>query len=201
MQRRIARAPAVVCALFFLSSVLGSAQDRASGAQNTISVNVLGAPITAVADSTSGLVAIPLSVTYQRVLSDHYTLSIIPRFEFLVASTVPNSVSYSTLDSFDFQPWVEVDWHPFDRGLNGFFVGLAAVGSLDVEWSGNQDTTIFLGAAPVVGYMLALPGSFSLDFALGVALGGNIVVSSSENTSFGFAAGHSRVDIGLGYQF
>jgi hypothetical protein len=202
MRRKTAGVLAAVCALFFLSSVLVAAQDRASGeAQNAISVNVLGASITAIADSTSGLVAVPLSVDYQRVLLDHYTLSIIPRIEFLVASGIPNSISYSTLDSFDLQPWVEVDWHPFDTGLSGFFVGGAAVGSLDVKWSGNQDTTIFLGVAPVVGYVLVLPGNINLDFALGVAFGGNIVIDSAENTSFGLAVDHSRIEIGLGYQF
>jgi hypothetical protein len=202
MWRKTAGVLAAVCALFFFSSILGAAQDRASDeAQNVISVNVLGAPITAIADSTSGLVAIPLSVDYQRVLTDHYTLSIIPRFEFLVASAIPNSIAYSTLDSFDLHPWVEMDWHPFDKGLNGFFVGLAAVGALDLKWSGNQDTTVFLGVAPVVGYMLVLPWNINLDFALGAAFGGNIVVDSSKNTSLGLAVDHSRIEVGLGYRF
>ncbi|MGA2639981.1 MAG: hypothetical protein ABSG21_03635 [Spirochaetia bacterium] len=147
------------------------------------------------------MVSVPLVIDFQQVLADHYSLTFIPFFEFLVASTVHNSIANSSLDSFEFQPWVEVDWHPFDEGLNGFFVGLAGVGSLEVKWSGNKDTTIFLGVAPVIGYQLLLPWSFDLDFALGVALGGSIVVDSAGNASISLAATHSRIEFALGYMF
>ena len=193
---------AAVSALFVFTPALGIAQAQASeGAQDSISMNCLGTLITAIADSTSGLVSVPFLVDYQQVLTDHYSLSFIPFFEFLIASTVHDSIVNSSLDSFEFQPWVEVDWHPFDKGLNGFFIGLAGVGSLDVKLSGNQDTTIFLGVAPVIGYKLLLPWSFDLDFALGIALGGSIVVDSAGNASIGFAANHSRIEIALGYMF
>ena len=201
MQWKMLQVLAVVCAQFVLCPVPGVADDQApKEAQNAISANLSGSLIAGITDSTSGLVSIPLFFDYQKVLTDHYSLSIIPCFEFLVHSTIHNSITNSSLDSFDFQPWVELDWHPFDKGLSGFFVGLAGVGSLELEWSGNQDTTIFLGVAPVVGYQFPLPWNISLDFALGVAFGGNIVVGSSENISLGFAV-HSRIEIGLGYRF
>jgi hypothetical protein len=201
MQPKMVWVLAVVCAQFVFSPVPGVADDQApKETQNAISANVLGSLIAGITDSASGLVSVPLFFDYQKVLTDHYTLSIIPCFEFLVHSTIHNSISNSSLDSFDFQPWVELDWHPFDKGLNGFFVGLAGVGSLELKWSGNQDTTIFLGVAPVVGYLFPLPWNINLDFALGVAFGGNVVVSSSENVSLGLAA-HSRIEIGLGCRF
>jgi hypothetical protein len=200
MLRKIVWVLVILCACL-LSPFLGVAQDKAPEvAKNAISINVLGTVITAIADSTSGLVAVPVYVDYQRVLCEHYTLSIIPRFEFLIASTNHDSIAKSYLDSFDFQPWVEVDWHPFDKGLNGFFVGLAAVASLNVSWSSNN-STVFLGVAPVVGYQILLPWNINLDFALGVALGGNIVVDPFGNATSGLAVGPSRIELGLGYRF
>lgn len=58
----------------------------------------------------------PITVTYERAMFDHVAISVS-----LGNVSVPG-IGLSGERHF-FTPWVEVDWHPYAIGLDGFFVG------------------------------------------------------------------------------
>ena len=188
---------AMVCALFALAPALGVAQDHASTeVRNAISVDVLTTSLFIVGDVNGGESVIPLLINYQRLLTNHFILLIKPLF-----------VDWGSF--FTFQPWVEVDWHITGKGLKGFFLGLAAIGSVDVELGGTGTPSYFLGIAPIIGYQFLFSSNIDLSFSCVFAPNGIISVGE---TAFGFGSNttstiigavpiFARPEIDLGYRF
>ena len=101
----------------------------------------------------------PVYLSYERVLSDHLVLAIAPSF------TWADHGTYSSLLAI---LWVELDWHPFQNGLSGLFIGPAFA----VSYSSDQDfraTGEGLGLS--LGYQFLLPWNIDVDIALGLAYG------------------------------
>jgi len=185
MRSRIVLVPAVLCVLFVLSPIPGIAEDQTpKEPQRAISLNVLeliAGPIL----STNGTIDVPVAIDYEQVLADHFVLSVIPGLEFFGYSN-PNGGLVLAVE-----PWVEVDWHPFDTGLKGFFAGLAGTGVFTLDFRPSPNNEYFLGIAPVVGYQFLLGSNIDLDMALGWAFGLYTVGKGM----------FVRADIGLGYRF
>jgi hypothetical protein len=110
---------------------------------------------------------------------------------------------------------VEVDWHPFETGLNGLYIGgmliTAASGSLmyatppgnDVGW----DRLLNFGLGAAVGYDLVLPlnlllnvaAGFGADYYIGERTTSVILANSIPRSGFEFRL--TRLEASLGYRF
>ena len=189
MKSKIIWTMAIVCIMFVQSPSHGNAQTTVlAEKKNALSLDVLSGAALAIVGAMSGTVNVPVFINYQRVIFDHFTVSIIP------------FLNYWGLEggwAFRLMPWAEADWHPFDKGLNGLFLGFAAVGSIDLDSRPNMANSYFLGLAPVVGYQFLLPWNLDLDFAFGLAFGERFGTDGSAD----FGAYRSRIEIGFGYRF
>jgi len=184
--RRVVIVVWLMCALYPMRIVADAATELVE-ARNEVSLNVFQTAYWAIEG------AIPFIFGYQRVLTDHLAISVLP----VLAFWGPNAGSYQ-----EFQQWVEVDWHPFDTGLRGFFLGLAAVGVVEtILPDGSRGATWFLGLAPAIGYQFLLPHNWDLDLVVAVPLGVELFDSPGGGGSMRFTSDHRRAEIGLGYRF
>jgi hypothetical protein len=89
--------------------------------------------------------------------------------------------------------WIELDWHPFQKGLQGFYVGTAVVVVyLDIPSSKiNAALTAMVGVG--LGYQIPLPANLDADIALGAAFGS--IPGGTDAGAF------PRASIALGYRF
>jgi len=167
---------------FALSSGMAGAQGAESQeARNAISVDLL-APLLQLAFniSLSGSSAVPIEISYQRVVADNFVFNAEAR------------VIYTTsVGLFDLSPWVEVDWHPFDRGLSGIFIGPA----LSFDFSLNLFNSFYCGLGGSVGYQLLLPLNIDLVAISGITYG---LEFFKQSTIFRPSL---RLEIDLGYRF
>lgn len=183
MKGKMMPSMAIVCALYFLSPALGIAQAQApKEAQRAILVNVAEEVSIPIMNAGSGTIAIPVEIEYQQVLTDHFVLSAIPGLVLY---------GYSGGLVLQFQPWVEVDWHPFDLALKGFYVGLAAAGVVSWDFRPSGANQYFVGVAPAIGYQFLLTSHIDLDLGFGWAF-------PVYSVGIGMFA---RGEIGLGYRF
>jgi hypothetical protein len=141
---------AVLLAVFSPVCAIG----QASGSEeprNSISADVIlpgGCVISAVRHQYVG---IGLTFDYQRVLFDHLVLSVLPG-------------PWILPDGYSLRLDLELDVHPFDKGLGGFFVGPA----LGARW--GFDNSVLLTAALDFGYQFVLWSRLVLTAALGYGI-------------------------------
>jgi hypothetical protein len=171
----------VGCALLILSPVLGVAQhEAATEPKNAISLNLGRMAWEFFYQKTH---VVPLSFDYQRVLTDHFVL-----------------VVGSTLDMFPengifFDQVVGFDWHPFDLGLNGLFIGAF----IDVASSTRHgDEWSAAGASAAVGYELTDSDFLQIEICIG---GGGIGIDSAVDGLGLVRQFPSRFDLSLGFRF
>jgi hypothetical protein len=149
----------VTTAILFLSlPIIAMASDQAPvGPRNELSVE-LAMPIAINLAVVNDGYAVPIVLDYQRVLSDHFVLSVVPGLLFVHRGTLGDILLA--------QLWVELDWHPFQEGLRGFFIGPAVVGlyASNVYGSFGSAGTAMAGAA--LGYQILLPANLDLDISL-----------------------------------
>jgi len=147
--------------VLLLVPTIGIASDlETREAQNEVAID-FGMPIFLnVAASVSGGYAIPLYLNYQQVLTRHLTLSVSPSVAFL--QQIYRQVMQLTL-------WLELDWHPFQDGLRGFFLGPAIAFLYVRDNISSPDTTVSVGGT--VGYQFLLPANLDIDVGLGLAYG------------------------------
>jgi len=151
---------------------------------------------------------IPITITYERVVADHFVVAVSPtlRYSLLSSPTLVTSNMFTQLV-------LELDWHPFDAGLNGFYVGgqvfsqiassLSVVPSGDGSWS----SWVELGLGVAAGYQFVLPLSLVLNVAVGggAGYGASSTMSSisvatlNGSTSMSFQL--TRLELSLGYSF
>ena len=153
-------------ASLFLGLVILVCGGAAAGAQvpaatpgSEVSNNVLFTVIDIAASAAGGIVDVPLLFRYERVLAPHWCLVVAPDVEV----TWGASRAYLQLS-----PKAEMDWHPFDEGLSGFFVGATLFPSLGIVLSGAATGGATVGLGPTVGWQFALPGGINIDLALGI---------------------------------
>ncbi len=145
--------------LLFLAPIIAVAADTDFGKEkNEVSID-LAMPIVLNLLAKEGTTVYPVYLSYERVLSDHLVLAIAPSFTW---------ADHGTYSSFLAILWVELDWHPFQNGLSGLFIGPAFA----VSYSSDQDfraTGEGLGLS--LGYQFLLPWNIDIDIALGLAYG------------------------------
>ncbi|MGA2976500.1 MAG: hypothetical protein ABSF77_14425 [Spirochaetia bacterium] len=192
----------VVLFMIVLSSPFVAAEVQGPGEpRNAISVDLLG-PIVACAFLIAGQgVVIPVGIEYQRVISDHFTL-------FFMGGLIYRIFDGWALDAY---PIVEVDWHPFHKGLKGFHVGLLGSFLYEQVYSSaaeTQGTTYWYHPAMelAVGWQFLLPASIILDLTLGLlSVGYDFNVDVNGVMTSGLMLGDpmesNRTSLSLGFRF
>jgi hypothetical protein len=173
--------------LSLASSLSIGAQDNAQvEARNAISADLLmpflhlAFPVSPLTISISSSIATPIAITYRRVLNEHFSLSIVPLF------------SYSGfVGLLELNPWLEFDWHPFDLGLGGFYIGPAC----SVDFGLNAFNHFYFGLGAGLGYQFLLPLNLDLNAGLALTCGPDLFANST------FLRTAMRLEIALGYRF
>ena len=126
--------------------------------KNEVSIDV-AMPIVLNLLTKEGSTVYPVYLSYERVLSDHLVLTIAPSFAY--ADHVTYAAYLATL-------WIELDWHPFQDGLNGLFIGpaFAVIYSSDPDFTATGE-----GLGLSLGYQFLLPWNIDIDLAVGLAYG------------------------------
>lgn len=170
-----------VLSIFMLAPSRGLAEGQEPAPRNEISLD-LAMPVAFNLVFPQG--AVPIVLEYQRVLNDHLVLSISPGIAY-----VPQSNKWLLL----MELWVGLNWHPFQEGLQGFYVGpgIAVFDNLEHFETGGSDSLfgVFLGLT--IGYQFVLTQHLNVDLALGLAIG-------SVDGAFG---GLPRAALSVGYRF
>jgi len=170
-------------ALIAFASATSTASDQGFvGAMNELSVD-LATPLFYNMALSNGY-AVPIYLNYQRVLVNHFVLSITPGFLYLYDSW--SGARYVV--SF----WAELDWHPFQDGLQGFFIGPAVIGAYsdDLFLPDQSGASALVGAT--LGYQVFFSSEIDFDIAAGVAM---------DTLPDGQHSGLLRMVLGLGYRF
>jgi hypothetical protein len=127
--------------------------------QNEVSIDLFG-PLGAILKIVpGGNVYLPIAIEYETVVREHLAVSISPS----IAYRSGIAGSYTII----FLSWVELDWHPFDKDLNGFFVGLALLYPISIQ--GTTDNAEALEVGGAIGYNFLLFENITLDLALHIA--------------------------------
>ena len=159
--------------------------------QNAISIDVF-LPVGAVASAISGDDNfIPLNIKYQRVLIDHLVLMLKAGFNY---NFKPKS------KGIDIYPMAELDWHPFQKGLRGFYTGLSIFyGFGNYFDSPEGETRIALG--PSLGWQFIVRRHLIIDLTLGLGFGYYNRTDWEGKREKGFSADETIAGIFLGWGF
>jgi len=167
----------------------GTAAEVRADPRNEVSID-LAMPVVMNLVETSGTV-IPIVLEYQRLLNDHLALSIVPGAAY---SSLPDGWILLT------QLWAGLEWHPFQAGLRGFYVGPGFVVFGIIDNTMHRDPVLrllctFLGLT--TGYQFVLASHIDVDVTLGASVGPAFDLYSH---SAGLA-GLPRAAVALGYRF
>jgi len=162
-------------------------------------------------------VAVPVDATYQRVLAEHFVLSVLIglRYEWVrddapqdsdtVLNWGVNGWALSVL------PLVDLGWHPFHHGLKGLHLGLA--GSLGYQATYKDslaakgfENDYYTHLGLTVGWQFLLPANIVIDITLGVVgIGYSVWVDTNKvaTSHFGFCGPLNipPADIYIGFRF
>ena len=170
--------------LVSLPTLVVASDQEVQGPLNELSIDAATPVIFNLAVSNG--YAVPVYISYQRVLANHWVLSVIPGV-FYVYDNWSGERYVATL-------WLELDWHPFHEGLQGFFLGPSVVAIYSKNSSSSSESGASAMVGATLGYQIFLPANLDLDIAAGLAFG-SAPGSGSE------MQGMPRVAIALGYRF
>jgi hypothetical protein len=197
MHRKIVRAAVIVCAMLVVLPITGFAQDQAAQeTKNAISMNLFMTGAALFTNFTSaGELSIPLYFDYRHVLADHFVLYISPSVLYW------GNAGYKGIT---IEPIVEVDWHPFDLGLNGPLLG--AFIDISNVYGSSTSPTVFnteeftVGVGPAAGYELTLLKCLLIECSGGLEAAARYDSNLASSNKW-MLVPLFRLDIGLGYRF
>ena len=145
-----------------LVPTMGMASDQEPRqAWNEVSID-LSLPIVynLAVSSPDNVNVVPTYLGYQRLLTNHLALFFSPGIMFIQQTQMQLSVLTF---------WLELDWHPFQEGLQGFFLGPAVVLLYGSDNSTARGNILLAGGA--IGYQFLFPANFDIDVSLGLSIG------------------------------
>lgn len=146
----------------FFTLTLLAEPSKSKEPKNAVSIDVL-LPIMSPISHLQGEEAhwLPLQLKYQRVLTDHFVLML--RYGmFYYWSDKPIEI--------DFFPMAELDWHPFQKGLRGFYAGVSAFYCYSNTFD-SPERLYRINMGPTLGWQFVLPWNITIDLTLGVGFG------------------------------
>ena len=163
------------------SAAQGEDDVSASGPQNAVSISYPGVePLSALLWTVpflSDAPAVPyyaLTLTYERKLTPHlaFSISLVPWFAYTY--DLPGYYASGLVGGF--AQWLSLDWHPFDSGLHGFFVGICLASEFifaDVNLNLPDIPGFFFdGIGAETGWEGTFGGNWDWLMVLGMTMGG-----------------------------
>jgi hypothetical protein len=203
--------------LFFgigLSPTFVAAEDQTpKEPQNAISIGLIG-PIDDVVELCVGspIRKVNINMEYQRVISDHFVLFSTAGMLYWWPSPNASQDSEAIL-WYGNHGWflmigtgVEFDWHPFHKGLKGFYLGLPGIFNYKATYRDTATTKGMIydneiGLGLIVGWQFLLPASIIINLAVGYGYGYIADVDVNGVTSSHFSFVEPRGGISLGFRF
>jgi hypothetical protein len=180
-----------ILTILLFTIAVSAESSGAKDPKNAVSIDVL-LPVGAVASAASGDDNfIPLNIKYQRVLADHLVLMLKGGFNY---NFKPKA------KGIDIYPMAELDWHPFQKGLKGFYAGLSIFyGYSNYFDSPEGETRIALG--PTLGWQFVVRRHLIIDLTLGLGFGYYNRTDWEGKREEGFSADETIGGIFLGWGF
>jgi hypothetical protein len=195
MMKTRCRFLSVVLVLLLFVPFIVAADDQEQ--KNALSLDLVGPTVKGIQSLSLGNLSLELPLEYERVLADHFTLA----FPLYVSYYNNKNVGGNDFWSMCVEPWIGLDWHPFDKGLGGFFVGPYMVISFnyDTRLTMSDSTYYFIGWGASIGYKFLFGNVLDLDLTLRYVPWGLLIADQS----LGSIASSSRlrVEVGIGYRF
>jgi hypothetical protein len=184
----------MVLVLLF-SLALWPKSSGAQGQQNAISIDVF-LPIMSPVSLLSGeeMAFLPLNVKYQRVIVDHLVLML------------KGGLNYNWDNSeriLDIYPMVELDWHPFQSGLKGFYTGFSGFFNYSSYHNSTEDADHNYRAAlgGTLGWQFVLQSRIIIDLTLGLGYGYNVEVDVNGNKTSDWSLDETIGGVFVGFCF
>ncbi len=165
--------------------------------QQAVSLDVF-LPAAALASQAFGEMAwIPLNIKYQRVIADHLVLA---------ATTGLNYSWSSTEKILETSPMLQLGWHPFHAGLEGFHLGPYILFSYCKYWNDhslvdNPAHSFRFAIGGVFGWQFLLPSRILLDLNAGLGCGVNMEVDRYDTATTEFPLNEIMAGILVGSSF
>lgn len=187
-----------LAALCLLTAGAGSL--RAEEIRNAISVDVFlpaASPVSRLSGEETAF--LPLNVKYQRVLADHQVL--------MLKIGLVYSWDSEGERTLDVNPMLAYEWHPFDTGLKGFYLGPSLFfNHSDYRHSGatdedDLDYDSWAAVGGILGYEFALRSRMVVDLIFGLGYGYSKEVDVNGKVTSGYRVDETVGGVFVGYRF
>jgi hypothetical protein len=211
------KAKNVVLAILFvlaLTPTFAAAEDQTpKEAKNAISIESISL-IGEVVRFLAGMPTLRMGtiMQYQRVVSNHFVLLATAGLVYVWPN--PNAPQDSeAILYYGTDGWllfaasqVEVDWHPFHKGLKGFYLGLSGIFNYTAEYRDALEAkgtshTYTAGPGMNVGWQFLLPACIIMDLSLGIGYGYRVSIDVNGVTTSGFSFVEPRGGVFFGIRF
>ncbi len=141
---------------------------------------------------------VPINIKYQRVLTDHEVL--------MVKVGLTYSWDSDGESILDVNPMLALDWHPFNTGLKGFYLGPSLFLNYNF-YSGDTaerelDHSYWAAVGGNIGYEFVLRSGMVIDLTFGLGYGYSEEVDVKGRTSAsGFQVDETIGGVFVGYSF
>ena len=179
---------------------LGPTSVYALAPTNAVSVDLLLpalSPVSKLAGEESSF--IPLNIKYQRVLTEHQVL--------MFKMGLNYNWGHAGDSSVDIYPMLALEWHPYQTGLQGFYLGPSLFFNYSTySYSGastalDMNTSYWLAVGGNIGYEFVLPSNTVVDLSFGLGYGYSYEKDMSGKTTSGFRMDETMAGVFFGYSF
>ena len=187
---------AVFCAL-----TVGPGSLHAQEPHNAISIDLF-LPVMSPVSRLAGedMAFVPLNVKYQRVLTEHGVL--------MVKMGITYSWDSDGETILDVNPMIALDWHPFNTGLKGFYLGpslffnYSSYSHSGATADSDLDHSYWASVGGNIGYEFVLRSRMLIDLIFGLGYGYSKEVDVKGRTrASGFVVDETVGGVFVGYSF
>lgn len=187
---------AVFCAL-----TVGPDSLQAQEPRNAISIDLF-LPVMSPVSRLSGedMAFVPLNVKYQRVLTEHAVL--------MMKMGLTYSWDSDGESILDVNPMLALEWHPFNTGLKGFYLGpslfftYSSYSHSGTTAESDLDHSSWAAVGGNIGYEFVLRSGMVIDLIFGLGYGYSKEVDVKGRTSAsGFQVDETVGGVFVGYHF
>jgi hypothetical protein len=179
--------------------VVGPGSPHAQEPRNAIAVDLF-LPVMSPVSRLSGedMTFVPLNIMYRHVLTEHQVLML------------KMGLTYSWGDgekSLDVSPMLALEWHPFDTGLKGFYVGPSLFFNRTTNsYSGTPaaddiDHSHWTAVGGNVGYEFESRSNLIVDLIFGLGYGYSKEVNVNGKVTSGYQVDETIGGVFVGYRF
>jgi hypothetical protein len=141
---------------------------------------------------------VPLNVKYQRVITDHLAL--------MAKVGLTYSWGSDGESSLEVYPMLALDWHPFDTGLRGFYVGPSVFFNYswhddDVPDPAATDHSYWAAVGGNLGWQFVVRSRYVIDVTFGLGYGYSAEVDRSGKVTSSYTLDETIGGVFVGFRF